>query len=33
MDRETAEQYFSFNVEGSYVGEGGPIFLRRPPAE
>ena len=27
MDEEEAEEYFSFNVEGAYVGENTPIFL------
>lgn len=27
MTREEAEEYFSFNVEGSWVGEKTPIFL------
>lgn len=27
MSEEEAEEYFSFNVEGAYVGENTPIFL------
>jgi len=27
MSEEEAEEYFQFNVEGSYVGESTPIFL------
>lgn len=27
MSEEEAEEYFQFNVEGSYVGENTPIFL------
>tara|TARA_R100000789_G_C3011867_1_gene151513 strand:- start:1586 stop:1831 length:246 start_codon:yes stop_codon:yes gene_type:complete len=27
MDREDAEEYFSFNVIGSWMGEQTPIFL------
>jgi hypothetical protein len=29
MDYEEANDYFSFNVEGSYVGEQTPIFLEK----
>lgn len=29
MSLEEAEEYFSFNVEGAYVGEQTPIFLER----
>jgi hypothetical protein len=29
MDYEEAVDYFSFNVEGSYVGEQTPIFLEK----
>ena len=29
MSGEEAEEYFSFNVEGAYVGEQTPIFLER----
>jgi hypothetical protein len=28
MSEEEAEEYFQFNVEGSYVGENTPIFLQ-----
>jgi hypothetical protein len=27
MSEEEAEEYFSFNVEGAYVGENTPVFL------
>lgn len=27
MSPEEAEEYFSFNTEGAYVGEGTPIYL------
>jgi hypothetical protein len=27
MDEETAEEYFQYNVEGSWVGENTPVFL------
>ena len=27
MTYEEAEEYFSFNVEGAYVGEQTPVFL------
>jgi hypothetical protein len=27
MTGEEAEEYFSFNVEGAYVGEQTPVFL------
>ena len=27
---EEAEEYFSFNVEGAWVGERTPVFVRRP---
>jgi hypothetical protein len=27
MTHEEAEEYFSFNVEGAYVGEQTPVFL------
>ena len=27
MSEEDAEEYFSFNVEGAYVGESTPVFL------
>lgn len=26
MDKETAEEFFNFNVAGAYVGENGPVF-------
>ena len=29
MDYEEAQEYFSFNVEGAWVGEGTPIWLHR----
>jgi hypothetical protein len=29
MSREDAEEYFTFNVEGAYVGEYTPAFLTR----
>ena len=29
MSEEEAEEYFQFNVEGSWVGENTPIFLER----
>jgi len=29
MTREEAEEYFSFNVEDAYVGEGTPAFIWR----
>jgi hypothetical protein len=28
MSPEDAEEYFSFNVEGAWVGEGTPIFIQ-----
>ena len=27
MSRTDAEEYFSFNVEGAYVGEATPVFV------
>jgi len=27
MDRDEAEEFFSFNIEGAYVGEATPMFL------
>ena len=27
MDADEAEEYFSFNVEGAYVGESTPAFI------
>lgn len=27
MKRSDAEEYFSFNVEGSYIGEETPVFV------
>lgn len=27
MTREDAEEYFSYNVEGAFVGKGTPVFL------
>lgn len=29
MDREGAEEYFSFNIQGAYVGERTPVILER----
>lgn len=29
MSEDEAEEYFSFNVEGAFVGEKKPIFLER----
>lgn len=29
MSQEEAEEYFSFNTEGAWVGEQTPIFLER----
>jgi len=29
MSYEEAQEYFSFNVEGAWVGEGTPIWLQR----
>lgn len=29
MSQEDAEEWFSFNIAGSYVGDGTPIFLTR----
>ena len=29
MSEDEAEEYFSFNVEGAFVGEKTPIFLER----
>tara|TARA_R110000782_G_scaffold4156_8_gene14757 strand:+ start:2240 stop:2509 length:270 start_codon:yes stop_codon:yes gene_type:complete len=29
MSREDAVEYMEFNVVGSYVGEGTPIFIKR----
>ena len=31
MNREMAEEYFSFNVLGAWAGEHTPLFLHRPP--
>ena len=33
MSQEEAEEYFEFNILGSYVGEKMPIFLNRIPLE
>jgi hypothetical protein len=33
MDREDAEEFFSFNTLGAWVGEGTPLFLWRRPLE
>lgn len=30
MDREEAEEWFSFNTAGAYVGPKTPMFLARP---
>jgi hypothetical protein len=27
MDEEEAQEYFDFNIAGSWVGEGSPVFL------
>ena len=27
IDREEAEEYFEYNVQGAYVGENTPVFL------
>jgi hypothetical protein len=27
MDEEEAEEFFSFNIEGAYVGEATPMFI------
>ena len=27
MDRDEAEEFFSFNIEGAYMGEGTPVYL------
>lgn len=27
MDRDDAEEFFSFNIEGAYMGEGTPVYL------
>ena len=29
MTEEEAEEYFSFNIGGAYVGEQTPVFIRR----
>lgn len=29
MDEEEALEYFEFNTLGAYVGESGPLFVRR----
>ena len=29
MDREMAEEYFDYNVQGAWVGESTPIFVDR----
>lgn len=29
MDEEEAEEFFSFNIVGAYVGESSPIFLTK----
>lgn len=33
MNRDEAEEFFSFNVEGAWVGENTPVFMWRIPAE
>jgi hypothetical protein len=33
MSEEEAEEYFEFNILGSYVGEKMPIFLNRIPLD
>ena len=30
MSAPDAEEYFSYNVEGAYVGEGTPLFIHTP---
>ena len=30
MTATEAEEYFSYNVEGAYVGEGTPLFIHPP---
>lgn len=30
MPREDAEEYYSFNTLGAWMGEGTPAFLRKP---
>lgn len=27
MDRDDAEEFFSFNIEGAYMGDGTPVYL------
>jgi uncharacterized beta-barrel protein YwiB (DUF1934 family) len=29
LTEEEANEHFDFNVEGSWVGNNGPVFLRR----
>jgi hypothetical protein len=29
MDEEEAEEYFDFNIAGSWVGEGSPVFVHQ----
>jgi hypothetical protein len=33
MDEDTAWEFFEFNTEGAWVGEGTPAFLRQIPNE
>lgn len=33
MDREEADEFFSFNCEGAWVGEGTPLILTKVPEE
>ncbi len=33
MTQEEAEEYFAFNMECAYLGEGTPAFLRTPEEE
>jgi hypothetical protein len=33
MDEDTAREYFEFNTEGAWVGEGTPVFMWRIPEE
>ena len=30
MSATEAEEYFSYNIEGAYVGEGSPLFIYTP---
>ena len=33
MNQEDAEDWFNYNVIGSYIGEQTPMFMERPPKE